>query len=347
MRLGDRLFLQGAFDKETLAFLRQMGADGVTVNIAGELRGNACGEPAVPEALAQRLRTGPCWQVTDLLALRRAVEAFGLELCSLAHVPPHRYQKALFGLPGRDEEIEQWCRSLNAMGEAGIPVLQYFWYSNAGAARVNWHTSTSIPIRGGALAEGFDASIARGAPLTEHGVVDDEQLWESLTYFLKAVIPVAQRAGVRMAMHPADPQVPSLAGIARIMRSPEAFDRMLAIAPSPANAITFCQGCFSQMLDAQGVYDAIGHFAGRGAIALVHFRNVSPDSSVARFTESFWDEGKVDMVRAMRAYHDQGFNGYLTPDHHPHVLGDSVWGHRSRGFALGYMRGLLQSTGAR
>jgi mannonate dehydratase len=347
MKVGDRLFLQGAFDKETLAFMRQMGADGVTINIAGELRGNAQGERAVDEALAQRLRSGPSWQVADLAALRQTVERFGLELCSLAHMPPHRYQRALFGLPGRDEEIEHWCRSLIAMGEAGIPVLQYFWYANEGATRVNWHTSAGIQIRGGALAEGFDLALARDAPVTPLGIVSDEQLWESLSYFLRAVIPVAQKAGVRMAMHPADPQVPSLAGIARIMRSSDAFDRMLDIAPSPANAITFCQGCFSQMLDAEGVYGAIDHFGARGAIALVHFRNVSPDSTVEKFTESFWDEGKVDMVRAVRAYRSAGFSGYLTPDHHPHVIGDSVWGHRSRAFALGYMRGLVQSTGER
>ena len=346
MKIGDRLFLQGAFDRETLAFMRQMGADGVTINIAGELHGNAQGERAVDEALAQRLRSGPSWQFEDLTALRHTVERFGLEICSLAHMPPHRYQRALFGLPGRDEEIEHWCQSLVAMGKAGIPVLQYFWYANEGAARVNWHTSAGIPIRGGALAEGFDLALARDAPLTRLGVVSDEQMWESLSYFLRAVIPVAERAGVRMAMHPADPQVPSLAGIARIMRSSSAFDRMLDIAPSPANAITFCQGCFSQMLNAEGVFGAIDHFGTRGAIALVHFRNVSPDSTVEKFTESFWDEGKVDMVRAIRAYRSAGFNGYLTPDHHPHVIGDSVWGHRSRAFALGYMRGLVQSTGA-
>jgi mannonate dehydratase len=143
-----------------------------------------------------------------------------------------------------------------------------------------------------------------------------------------------------MALHPADPQVPSLAGIARIMRSPEAFDRLLDLVPSPSNSINFCQGCFSQMLDAEGVYRAIRHFASRKAIANVHFRNVT--GSIEQFTEAFWDDGKVNMAKAMQAYHDAGFNGYFTPDHHPHVIGDTVWGHRSRAFAYGYMRGLMQ-----
>jgi mannonate dehydratase len=345
VKIADRLWLKGALDKETLAYIRQLGADGATINIAGELKGNKEGTRAVSDAFAERLRSGPYWKVDDLVELRATVEAFGLELFALCHTPPHRFQKALLGLPGRDEEIEHWCASLRAMGKAGIPILQYSWYLNDGASIVNWHTSADTPIRGGALGEAFDYRKARDAPLTELGVVTDEQFWESLTYFLKAVIPVAEEAGVRMAMHPADPQVPSLAGLARIMRSPEAFDRMLDIVPSPANAINFCQGCFTQMLDAEGVYEAIEHFGSRGAIAFVHFRNVV--GTKENFTEAFWDEGKADMVKAIQAYERAGFTGYFTPDHHPHVIGDTVWGHRSRGFALGYMRGLIQSVSAK
>ena len=346
MKIADRLFLQGSFDRETLSFLRQMGAEGVFINIAGELHGNLEHTPVIDNALRQRLRSGPHWLVADLRALRRAVEGFGLELCSLAHTPPDRYRNALFGTAGRDAEIDQWCRSLEAMGQAGIPVLQYSWYSNAGASHTNWHTETGIPIRGGALGEGFDYSEAARTPATEQGMVGDEQLWDSLGYFLRRVIPVAESAGVRMAMHPADPQVPALAGIARILRSREAFDRMLDIVPSHANAMTFCQGCFSQIMDADGVYEAIEHFTSRDAVAFVHFRNVSAASTRERFTESFWDEGKIDMVRAMRSYTLGGYQGYLSPDHHPHVVGDTGWGHRSRGFALGYMRGLIQSGAA-
>ncbi|MGG5822114.1 mannonate dehydratase [Falsiroseomonas sp. HW251] len=345
MRIADRFFLKGAFDTESLAYIRQLGAEGATINIAGELAGNREGTRAVSDALTERLRSGPYWTAEDLIELRAAFDAQGLELFAIGHVPPHRYLRALLGLPGRDEEIEHWCRSLRAMAAAGIGILQYSWHLNAGARHVNWHTDVGIPIRGGALAEGFDHALARDAPATEIGIVSDEQLWESLTYFLRAVLPVADEVGVRMALHPADPQVPSLAGIARIMRSPEAFDRLLDIHPGPSNAINFCQGCFAQMLEPEGVYRAIEHFAARGAIAFVHFRNVT--GGCEKFVEAFWDEGKVDMVRAIRTYRDAGFDGYFTPDHHPHVVADTAWGHRSRGFALGYMRGLIQSTTAR
>lgn len=342
MKIGDRFFLKGAFDKESLVFIRQLGATGATVNVAGELSNNLEGTRAVSDELTERLRSGPHWELADLLELKKAINEFGLEFFAIAHTPPHRFQKALLGLPGRDEEIENWCKSLRAIGQAQIPILQYTWYLNVGSKHINWHTSTTTPIRGGALGEAFDYSLAKDAPVSELGIVTDEQLWESLTYFLKAVIPVAQENGVRMAMHPADPQVPSLAGVARIMRSPEAFDRMLDINPSPANAINFCQGCFTQMLDPPDLYKAIEHFARRKAIAFVHFRNVVGNKE--KFTEAFWDEGKADMVQAMAAYRRGGYDGYLTPDHHPHVINDTVWGHRSRGFALGYMRGLVQGA---
>lgn len=344
MKLGDRLFLKGAFDVPTLSYLKQLGVEGIAVNVAGELESNVEGERVVSDMLTTRLRSGAFWETADLMELRDRVAKFGLELSSLAHTPPHRYRNALFGLPGRDEEIENWCKSLHAMAECGIKVLQYSWHSNEGATYVNWHTSASVPIRGGALGENFDYDLVRDAPLTDMGLVSDGQLWDSLEYFLKAVVPVAERLGVRLAMHPADPQVPSLAGIARIIRSQEAFDRMLAIAPSKANAMTFCQGCFSQMLDAEGVYSAINKYVSRGVVAYVHFRNVSAESTAKNFTESFWDDGKVDMAHSLDVYREAGYDGYLTPDHHPHVIGDTVWGHRSRGFALGYIRGLMQGT---
>lgn len=346
MKIGDRLHLQGSFDKDSFAFLRQMGADGLTVNISSGLKGNPTGPSVLPEDTVQRLVSGDHWHKDDLLALREVCEAHGLELNALAHTPEHRWHEIFTGGARRDELCDHWCRSLEAMREAGIPVLQYWWVSNQGAAHRNWHTDVAIPIRGGARAEGFDMAKARAIETRREPLYAEEQLWETLEYFLRRVIPVAQSCGVRMAMHPSDPQVPMLNGMPRILRSPEAFDRMLEIVPSSSNAINFCQGCFSQMLSAEGVYAAIAHFLRRDAIAYVHFRNVSPDSRPDRFTEAFWDEGKVDMPRAMRAYQQGGYTGYLAPDHHPHVVGDTLWGHRSRGFALGYMRGLKQSLPA-
>lgn len=188
----------------------------------------------------------------------------------------------------------------------------------------------------------FDYELARDAPITEIGRITDQEMWDNLTYFLKAVIPVAEVAGVRMAVHPADPQVPVIAGIARIIRSVEAYRRVFDIVPSDASAMVFCQGCFAQMLDAEAVYEAIRYFASRNKIAYVHFRNVR--GTLDKFEETYWDEGKVDMFKAVQAYKNGGFHGYMVPDHTPRGVGDSQWGHRARAFAIGYMRGLFQAV---
>ena len=120
--------------------------------------------------------------------------------------------------PGWRTEAAQWCKSLEAMGEAGIDTLIYTWHSNVGARHMNWHTAVDVPIRGGARAEAFRAidlpENARTAPIQAH----EEDLWVALEQFLQACLPAADANGVRMAMHPADPQVPMIAGMPRIMR---------------------------------------------------------------------------------------------------------------------------------
>lgn len=344
MQLGDRLFLDGAFDSETALLLSQFGVDGVVVNIAGTLEGNVQGKPLVPESLRNSLRSGDHWTASDLLALKGALADHGLKVAALAHTPAHRYAEALRGHPGWRAEAAQWCKSLEAMGTAGIDTLVYTWHSNAGARHMNWHTSVDVPIRGGARAEAFRVSDLPDN--ARHGPVhaQEEDLWKALEQFLHACLPAADANGVRMAMHPADPQVPMIAGMPRIMRSEHAFDRLLGMHGGPGNAITYCQGCFAQMLPPEDVYRTITKYVGAGAVALVHFRNVARDSRPEDFVESFWDHGKIDMARAMDLYHRHGFKGYLVPDHHPHVEGDTRWGHRSRAFGLGFMRGLMQAV---
>jgi mannonate dehydratase len=226
------------------------------------------------------------------------------------------------------------------MAAAGIPMLNYAWGNNIGAPEKAWRTGT-VAVRGGAQAAAFDRSVMNGNATHDFGALSDEAMWDNLAYFLRAVMPVANEVGVQMTLHPADPQVPVLGGIAQIVRSVEAYERILDLAPGPANTVNFCQGCFAQMLDAEGVYDAIRAFGRRGKIGYVHFRNVR--GNVDNFVEQFPDDGQIDMARAMRIYKEVGFDGYFTPDHLPHVEGDTAWGHRARAFAIGHMRGLIQS----
>jgi mannonate dehydratase len=168
-------------------------------------------------------------------------------------------------------------------------------------------------------------------------------MWENLSYFLKAVIPVAEETGVRMAMHPDDPQIEQIGGVARIMRSPEAFRKLIELVPSPNSGLLFCAGCFTEM--GADVPAEIRYFGEKGKLFWVHFRNTT--GTREKFYEDFPDEGQTDMVQVASACREVGYDGFLTPDHKIQVEGDSDWGHRYWAYALGFIKALLLATEAK
>jgi len=318
--------------EEVLKFAKQLGVSGIIVH-SPKLFGNGY------------------WEFNSLLHLRTRVEAAGLKLEAIENLPWHFYYKVMLGLSGRDEQIENWCKTLRNMGAAGIPILGYHF-----VPLFVWRTSLDTRGRGGARVTSFDMELAKNAPLmarafsfvdttsllppSAYHPISEEEMWENFTYFLKAVIPVAEEAGVKMALHPDDPPVPSLGGVARIMRSVDAFKRVIEIVPSDYNGLEFCQGCFSEM--GTNVIEAIRYFGSRKKIFYVHFRDVR--GTAGNFVETFIDEGQTDMFEAMKAYKEVGFDGPIIVDHTPHIVDDSTWGHRGRAYAMGYIKALIQAV---
>ena len=311
-----------------LRLARQMGMTDVVTTVPGV-------------TMAPEREQGPALRYEDLLALRQRVEAQGLRLSVI-----EGYQlsdRITLGMPGREDDIVRVCDSIRNMGRAGIPVYCYNFM-----AVFNWlRTSNDVVGRGGALVTQFDAAALSQVPNTYAGETTDEQMWDNFAWFLQRVLPVAEEAGVKLALHPDDPPMSPVRGLARIMRDMDAFKRVLDMSDSPSNGITFCQGNFAAM---PGVVipDAIRYFGARKKIFFAHFRDIR--GSVPLFEETFHDEGKTDMAEAMRAYQEIGYDGPMRPDHAPTMEGESNEnpGYMVRGqiFAVGYMKGLIDSVRA-
>ncbi len=280
-------------------------------------------------------------------ALKHNVEVYGrygFTLVATEDTAP--IDKVRLGLDGRDEQIEQVIEQVRAMGRLGIPTLAYNWMALSSWGR----TDIAIADRGGALVTGYQRSIGQARePLVQPGEVTREQMWDGLEYFLKAVVPEAEAAGVRLAMHPDDPPQSVDRNLPRIMSSVEAFRRLIDLYPSDCNGMTFCQGNFALMpevIDRTTSIPALIREFGTARIPFVHFRDVK--GTVEEFQETFHDAGQTDLPACMEAYREIGFSGPMRPDHVPTLEGESNMrpGYETLGrlFAIGYIRGLEQSA---
>jgi len=271
----------------------------------------------------------------ELAALRDRVEGFGLRLSVVeGYVPMGRIK---LGRPDRDEEIEDVKTLIRNMGRAGLTVLCYNFMAGTDWSR----TSFAVPDRGGSLVSGFDVDRADELPIDDVPPLTEQQMWDHLEYFLRRVVPVAEEAGVKLALHPDDPPLSPLRGVTRIMTSVAAFERLVDLVPSPSNGIGFCQGCFLEMgADLPATIRKFGKH-----IHYVHFRDVC--GTVTKFRETWHDAGPTDMLEAMRTYQKIGFDGPMRPDHVPQLEGESSGepGYTMLGrlWAVGYMRGLMDA----
>jgi len=329
-----KIFLGTDFSDDQLKFAAQIGVDGVS------------GQPK-PDSVDDGFFTAE-----TLCKHKELVESYGLQWAAVRMAPLDWTFKWQLGLRGGDKQIENYKKNIRNMAEAGLDFIIF----NMHALRI-YRTSTEAMERGGAKSTSFDIALATGNQLMEHPnsafdikwVPEDErtpksddQMWSNLERFLEGITPVAEEAGVRVGLHPDDPPVPEISGVARIMRSPEAFRKYLELVPSDSTGVVFCQGCFTEM--GCDVPAEIRHFGSRGKIFSVDFRNIKGE--LRNFQETFPDTGNADMVETMQAYHDSGFDGWMTPDHAVHLDGDTSWGHRYWAYAVGHIRGLDQALKA-
>ncbi|MFB3788763.1 MAG: mannonate dehydratase [bacterium] len=311
--------------KERIRLARQIGINHAIVSVDSALR------------RVERSQYG------ETLAKIKA--EFDAESLVIAGVESHPVpaEKIKLGLPGRDEEIENYLAAIAALAETGIPMICYNFMAGLGWYR----TKTDVPGRGGALTSEFDYAEAEKQGPARWGELSEEKIWDNLEYFQKAVIPAAEKAGIKMALHPDDPPISPLRGIGRILTSAANYRRVMEIVPSPINGVTFCQANFKLM--GEDIAALAREWGAQKKIFFVHYRDV--EGTREHFQETFHDQDPALMVEMLKAYGESGFQGPMRPDHAPTLEGESNdrpgYAMQGKVLAIGYMKGIMDALGIR
>jgi mannonate dehydratase len=265
---------------------------------------------------------------------RALLESQGIQLWNIGILDLHCDPTMVLGLPGWERKTERYKAYLRDLGRAGIGYTTYAHMANI--KMLPYYQTAVGATRGGTPTREFDMEIAKDLPLSHDRIYTEDEIWETFTRFIREVMPVAEEAGVRIGLHPDDPPVPSLGGVARIFRNFEGYRRAVEIADSPNFGLCFCVGSWAEGGNALGkdVFEMIEHFGAQGKLFKIHFRNV--DAPLPKFRETLADDGSIDMYAVMRALREVAFDGVLIPDHVP---GDGAEKTHSA-YTLGYMRAM-------
>lgn len=252
---------------------------------------------------------GP-WKETELRDYMEKFKQQGLTLINLMYIVK---PSIVLGREGRDAEIALIQESLKAAGACGLPTVEYNFYVDR---LIEGYFEKEG--RGGAGLTAFDYSKVKDlSAKPEIGIHKAEQIWANLAYFLQAVIPVAERAGVRMALHPNDPVSQQSHGSDQIMANVAGLKRLITLVDSPSNGITFDSGVIRQM--GEDPVEVCGYFASRDRINHVHYRNVISEIKYDKYSEVFLDEGEVNMFAVMEELFKHGYKRGLYAEH-PFIL---------------------------
>jgi mannonate dehydratase len=290
---------------------------------------------------------GKLWILEDLLKIKNEINSHGLELEGIENFDPAIWHDILLDGPKKEAQMELVKEQIRIVGKAGIPVFGY----NFSLAGVSSRT-TGTYARGSAVSVGmegevdetpipngmvwnmvYDENAAKGVlPMIDH-----EELWSRLKYFLNNIIPVAEEAGVKMAAHPDDPPLPYVRNTPRLVYQPQLYQKLIDTKPSKSNQLEFCLGSIAEMT-AGDVHEATDLYSKQNKIAYIHFRNVV--GKVPNYKEVFVDEGDIDMIRILRILKANNFEGVMIPDHTPQMSCDGSW-YAGMAFAMGYMKAAI------
>ena len=276
----------------------------------------------------------------------------------------------LYGRTGnkRDEDIEKIKQSIVAAGKVGLPVVEYNFYAHRAMEGYFEEIDTA---RGNTGWTGFDYELTQTAAQTyqtraeekgmkfkdlpalpNEGAHKLDEMWGNITYFLKAVIPTAEKADVRLSLHPNDPPAPISRGSEQIMGSVAGWKKLISLVNSPSNGITFDCGVTREM--GEDPVEVCRYFASRDRINHVHYRNVLVIKPYERYREVWIDEGVNNMFAIMKELVKNRYSHLIYPEHPRRLDYDAergpipgypgAGGYASIAYNVGFARAMLQAA---
>ncbi len=352
MKLGLGLY-RHLLTRENFQFARQAGATHLVIHLVDYFRGGGEGNPRDNQPTGTDRGWGLAgdpellWSFEELKRIVDLAAEEGLKIEAIENFDPAHWHDVLLDGPRREDQLRNLKGLIRDVGRAGIPIFGYNFSLAGVGGRV-----TGKFARGGAVSVGMDGPVdtpmANGmvwnmvydpnAPAGTVAPVTTEQLWDRFGRFLNEMLPVAEEAGVSLALHPDDPPTPTLRGQPRLVWQPGLYQRVIDLNPNPANKLEFCLGTLAEMTEGD-IYETVDQYSRQHRLGYVHFRNIR--GKAPWYKETFLDDGDIDMLRVLRILHRNGFDGVLIPDHTPQMSCGAPW-HAGMAYAMGYMMAALR-----
>jgi mannonate dehydratase len=354
MKLGFGLYSH-MLNASNYAFARQAGATHIVAHLTDYFyKGDEEGSKDQPLGNIERgwgyAVEKEVWSTDRLVKLKDEMQKFDLKLEALENISPAFWHDILLDGPKREEQIKKVKQLIQNMGEAGIPILGY----NFALAGVSGRTKGPY-ARGNAeavgmegISEAINTPIPNGmvwnmiydpnAPEGIEKTISYEELIRRYKSFISEMLPVAEKAGVQLALHPDDPPLKEVRQQPRLGYHPEHYKKLIKLEESPNHVMELCIGTLGEMVEGD-LYEAVEYFAENHKIGYLHCRNIR--NKVPYYKETFVDEGEIDIARILRILKKHDFQGVIIPDHAPQMSCEAPW-HAGMAYAMGYLKGLMQ-----
>ncbi len=352
MKLGLGLY-RHMLTRDNFRFARQAGATHLVIHLVDYFKGGAHSPGDNQPTGSDRgwgLAGDPnrLWTTQELKDICRSAAEEGLKIEAVENFDPAHWHDVILDGPKRESQMENLKTIVRRLGEAEIPVMGYNFsiagvagrvsgpFARGHAVSVGMEGPLDIPIPNGMV---WNMVYDPDAPQGTLTSISSQELWQRLERFLGEMLPVAEEVGVKLALHPDDPPLPTVRGQPRLVWQPALYQRVIDLNPSRSNALEFCLGTLAEMVDGN-IYEAVEQYSRQDRLAYVHFRNVR--GKVPSYKETFVDDGEIDMLRVLRILKQNDYDGVLIPDHTPQMTCSAPW-HAGMAFAMGYMRAALQA----